>query len=812
MVSRSFARSPRFVRLLVLLVCVIAAPRVSAAQATGSIAGTVVDPLGARVAGATVTVLRDARALRATQTDEAGQFVFSDLPADRYEIEATAAGFQIRRTAPVFLAAGAALRIEVSLPIGPLETAVTVSASATEVLPSQIGAAVTVLDAKTLDAIGKPDLLEALRLVPGSSLVQTGGRGGTTSLFIRGGNSNFNKLLLDGIPANDIGGGIELSSLSLAGVERVEVLRESNSVIAGTDALAGLVSVITKRGSTRVPQAALSLDGGSLATHRETASLGGLVQRVDYFSELARFATDNDLANNRNRLTTYAGRFGAAVGSNAELSGTVRWLDKYYESPNAIRLYGTPDDASQTNSLRVIGVGGQTQISAKWQASARVGLSDQRARYVNPTVSGENLFGVGYGQPVTIVGANGYSATGRGVLDYGTYDSKTRSARQGLYAQTSYRFNAALSVAGGGDYEREQAFTDPDADPTTTRHNRALWIEGRGAVADRATVAVGLGHAHIDQYASRYSPRLSVGVYLRKPTAAALWNDTKVTFNAGKGIKGTGITTVASSLYNLLQKTPAGAALATSAGIEPIGPERGRNVDVGIEQGLWKGHARVRAAYFDNAFYDLVEFVGRNLLPQFGVSPAVAAAAGSGAYVNSQSFAAKGLELSVDAVFGRVRAAGSYTYLDATVTKSLSSSVTPQFNPLFPGIPIGGFTALVGQRPFRRPANSGSALVAWSHDRLDVAMSGYFAGAADDSTFIVGSDINFGNTLLLPNRNLNSGYQKIDVSGNYRIHPRVTWFATVENLLNRDYQPTFGFPALPINIRTGATVVVGGRR
>jgi iron complex outermembrane receptor protein/vitamin B12 transporter len=269
---------------------------------------------------------------------------------------------------------------------------------------------------------------------------------------------------------------------------------------------------------------------------------------------------------------------------------------------------------------------------------------------------------------------------------------------------------------------------------------------------------------------------------------------------------------VASSLYNLLQKTPAGAALAASAGIEPIGPERGRNVDVGIEQGLWNGRARVRAAYFDNAFYDLVEFVGRNLLPQFGVSPAVAAAAGSGAYVNSQSFAAKGLELSVDAVFGRVRAAGSYTYLDATVTKSLSSSVTPQFNPLFPGIPIGGFTALVGQRPFRRPANSGSALVAWSHARLDVAMSGYFAGAADDSTFIVGSDINFGNTLLLPNRNLNSGYQKIDVSGNYRIHPRVTWFATVENLLNRDYQPTFGFPALPINIRTGATVVVGGRR
>ncbi len=94
---------------------------------------------------------------------------------------------------------------------------------------------------------------------------------------------------------------------------------------------------------------------------------------------------------------------------------------------------------------------------------------------------------------------------------------------------------------------------------------------------------------------------------------------------------------------------------------------------------------------------------------------------------------------------------------------------------------------------------------------MDVALTGYFAGKSDDSTFLVGADINFGNTMLLPNRDLNFAYQKFDVSGGYRIHPKVKWFATVENILDQHYEPAFGFPALPINVRTGITLTVGGR-
>ena len=179
--------------------------------------------------------------------------------------------------------------------------------------------------------------------------------------------------------------------------------------------------------------------------------------------------------------------------------------------------------------------------------------------------------------------------------------------------------------------------------------------------------------------------------------------------------------------------------------------------------------------------------------------------------MNSQSFRARGAETSADALFGRVRVAASYTYLDAVVTQSLSSSDAPQFNPLFPGIPIGGFTALVGQRPFRRPTNAGSLYVSYTQGPATIELTGYLAGKSDDSTFIVGSDINFGNTLLLPNHNLAPGYQKVDLSGSYQIGPRLKWFATIENLLDQHYEPAFGFPALPISVRTGVTVTIGGR-
>src|SRR5579862_4550861 len=414
----------RVVALTVAFALAVCVGRLQAAD-EASVRGTVADPLGARVSGAMIKVLADGKVVKEGTSDAEGAFAFEGLASGRYQLEVSSPGFSTRTTDPTFVGPGARAVIDVALPIGPLEESVSVTSAATGVLPSQVGAPVTVLDSKTLDSLGKTDVLEALRLVPASSLIETGGKGGTTSMFIRGGNSNFNKVLIDGVPANDIGGAIDLSQFAMTGVDRIEVLRVANSVIAGTDALAGVISITSKRGRTRIPEATVTLDGGNFSTDHETVGVGGTAGRFDYYSEFGHLGTDNQLPNNAYRNETFAGRFGGILANNSDLSGTVRWIDRRYESPNGISFFGTPDDAYQTNRLYFIGLGDQTQITQKWQASVRAGFSDQRGHFINPTTSGQIINGAGYGNVVTITGANGYSVTGRGELDFGPYDSQS---------------------------------------------------------------------------------------------------------------------------------------------------------------------------------------------------------------------------------------------------------------------------------------------------------------------------------------------------------------------------------------------------
>ncbi len=783
-------------------------PATAAAQQQASLVGVVTDPLGSRVAAATVALLGERRQPAAeTRSGADGSFTVEGIAPGRYQVAVTAAGFEPHTSDLLYLGAGRTV-LEVALQVGQLQQVLVVTAAAGGVAQSQTGAPITVIDSVTLDALNKPDVLEALRLVPGSQVSQTGARGGNTSMFIRGGASNFNKVLIDGVVANDIGGGFDFAQLATVGVDRVEVLRQTNSVVYGADALAGVISVTTRRGSTRTPQAELFADGGNLATGHSGASVGGVAGRIDYFSGYSFFTTDNDLPNNDYRNRTYSGRLGAALGRGSDVSATVRRTDATAGSPGAFSLYRLADDSTQENSLTYAGLAVQSQVSSRLQTTVRFGSTDFTSRNVNPAPTGtaDDPFGFGpnyLGLPVTLTGANGYSVAGRAVLDFGgSYPRRfeSRTARRALSGQATLEFTPALAITGGGRYERESAYSVVDAAPDASRDNGGLFVEGRSAVGNRLHVTAGLGYEHNAAFGNEVVPRLSVAAYLRQPSAARA-TDTKLTLNAGAGVKAPSLFQQRSSLFSLIQGTPA------ATGVEPIGPERNTSFDVGIEQGLAGGAARARAAYFYNRFNDLLEYLGRTALPLAGVPVEVANATDSGAYLNSQSYRARGLELSGDTAFGRtVRAMASYTYLDAEVTEAFSASTS--FNPAFPGVAIGAFSPLVGGRPFRRPSHSGNLGLVYAPGRVELALSAYFAGKRDDSTFATAPD--FGNSLLLPNRNLDAAYQKVDLSGAYRVTRRVRATVSIENLLDQRYEAVFGFPALPLTARVGVRVLLGG--
>jgi iron complex outermembrane receptor protein/vitamin B12 transporter len=117
---------------------------------------------------------------------------------------------------------------------------------------------------------------------------------------------------------------------------------------------------------------------------------------------------------------------------------------------------------------------------------------------------------------------------------------------------------------------------------------------------------------------------------------------------------------------------------------------------------------------------------------------------------------------------------------------------------------------LIGARPFRRPPHTGFFAVQYTGNRLGAAFKGALASRSDDSTFLDGFDITGGNTLVLPNRDLDFGYAKLDANLTYALKPRVTAFTELDNLLGQQHIGPIGYPGLPFTVRAGLKVRIGG--
>ncbi len=787
-----------------------------AAHAT-ELHGTVSDPLGAVIPHADVVLLRDNAPLAHTETNDLGEFVFASLSAGRYRVRAMAAGFTEQESTDVYLGGEKAPHIVLSLRIGTVTQQVVVSATGTPAPDSQVGASISVLSDDAIEK--KLDILEPLRLIPGVQVLQTGPRGGTTDLFVRGGNADANKVLLDGIPLNDIGGRVEFGNLSSTGTEQVEVLRGPNSVLYGADALASVVSLSTRQGNTRLPELSYSIDGGNFRTKRQEVSIGGAHGQVDYFSDFSRFDTENGEPNSSFHNGTYAGNFGWSPNSATQVRFTLRRTATALGLPNGLDLYGIADDSFQKEQDTYYGVTAQNQTTERWHNLVRYGATRLRFQFDNPSPTGQPFdpFGSGanfLGNFVTLRGANGFVTSGRAILDFaGVYPSlfDSQSNRDFVYTQSDYRFNRHLSGLFAFRYGKESGFTRFAGTKTPTDRNNFSYIaELEGNLWNRLYATAGVGIEDNAIFGVEPTPRVSLAYYLARLRSTGSLNGTKLRFNFGRGIKEPAIFNESTSLFVLLSQLPNGPQLASQFHVKPIGAERSRSFDFGADEIAWNGRAKVGLTLFHNEFEDQIEFVDASVLPQLGVPLAVAAATPFGASVNSGAYRAMGAEGELEFNLGHgITARGSYTYLDAVVQRSFASSaLSPAFNPNFPTIPIGTSTPLVGGRPFRRAPHSGGFLIGYVRPKFTLSLSGILVGRRDDSTHLV--DAFFGNTLLLPNRNLDAAYQKIDLSGSVRINSAVELYTSLENILNQHYDAAFGFPSLPFTFRTGLKLSLGG--
>src|ERR1019366_875441 len=269
------------VRLLTIVRGVFVTLLCSTAALASDFRVLVESPSRERVSGVQVRLFRisDNAGVGVQTTAGDGTATFPHLADGQYRLVVLAPGFA-EQSQQISIPATTTLIIELKLATTP--QTVVVSATATPATAEQTGTSVGVLTGEQLNAINPVSAPDALLYIPGAVVSSTGRRGNLASLFVRGGESNYNKVLVDGVPVNDPGGIFDFGVVPMNNMDRLEVERGAESTVYGSDAMTSVVQLWTATGSTRTPEIQFGADGGNFSTANGYASLAGARGIFDY--------------------------------------------------------------------------------------------------------------------------------------------------------------------------------------------------------------------------------------------------------------------------------------------------------------------------------------------------------------------------------------------------------------------------------------------------------------------------------------------------------------------------------------------------
>ena len=783
--------------------------------------GRVTDPLGAAVAGARVQLIQGPTVAAFAMTGPEGSFEIRSTATGRFLLLTSAATFTPNIGQDFYGGRMDVVTRNVALELASVTTAVTVTATGIPTPIQQVSSPVTLIPAS--DLATRVGIVDDLRQSPGVAAVQSGQYGGATSLFVRGGNSTANKVLIDGIPAEDVGGVFDFGNVSSTALAGIEFYRGPNSVLYGSDAGASVVSLNTPHGSSLRPVLNYSGDAGNFHTYRNEAALSGAWSRLDYYGAFSRFDSSNALPRDRYHAATSAVNLGFNLTANTQARFTLRNAVSAIGLPSAHDFYGISSDGKQGDQDIYSGLTLENRaLRSRWHNLARYGIVRKREQEHQFTNTGELLmvpsiygdYPAYFGNAVTIRGANGYTATGR--ASFFLPNENSVSNRDELYYQSDYAFTHHLTALFGFRYEDERgSFVAPDyfEDEKIQRTNFQYTLQFQGDIKNRLFYSLGGAVEKNHLYGVAGTPRIGLAYVPVRP-GSGWFKGTKLRANVATGVQEPNLAIEFQSLYKQLELAGNTEAIA-QYNITPVGAQRSRTYDVGIDQNILDQKLILKAGYFHNVFDHQLEGVQSGALQQyFGIPFSTGIYS---AYLNSLAFRAQGLESELQWQPTRhIFLRGGYTYLASVVLQSFSgdaiaaNSGIPTTNPNLPGIAIGAESPLVGARPFRRPAHTGFFSAQYTTSRFSAALKGAVASRADDSTYLDGFDTSGGNSLLLPNHNLDFGYTKLDANLLYTATRHVTVFTQLNNLLGQQHTGPIGYPGLPFTFRAGLKVRIGG--
>src|SRR5580704_5747498 len=320
-------------------------------QAT--VQGNLTDPSGARISGAVITAdpLDPAGKPAETRSGAEGKYSLALSPG-RYRVTIRSASF--RRVEQEFsVAAGETRKWNVRLELELLSSQVVVTASTEPTTLETTAASTDVITKQDIDERQQMFLTPLLASLPGASFSQLGPMGGTTTFFLDGGNSNYTKVLIDGVPVNQPGGLVDFSNFTLDSIDKIEVVHGASSALYGSDAMDGVIQIFTHRGSTRTPQLSLEGDGGTFDTGHGAGQLSGLLGAFDYSLGTGYFSSQGQGPGNFFRDTTLSGNFGWKFSDTDSLRLTLRNNSSDAGQPGQTLLPGgaTPGESSNIHEF-----------------------------------------------------------------------------------------------------------------------------------------------------------------------------------------------------------------------------------------------------------------------------------------------------------------------------------------------------------------------------------------------------------------------------------------------------------------------------
>jgi len=715
---------------------------------------TVQSPSGERVGGVQVSLFRspDNVGVATQVTAGDGITVFPNLNDGDYRVVVLAPGFA-EQSQQVSLPKTRSLAIELKLTTTP--QTVVVSGSSTPSTVEQTGTSVGLLNAtelKLLNPVAAPD---ALRYIPGAIVSPSGQDGAITSLFVRGGDSDYNKVLIDGVPVNDPGGYFDFGPVSMNNIERLEVERGPESTAYGTDAMTSVVQLWSATGSTRTPEVEFGADGGNFNTAHGYASVSGARDIFDYNIFADQFNTNGQGVNNQYSNSLQGGNVGMKLSDRVAFRLRLRhynswtgvssnwWFNGFPALPPDPNQYAHQNNFLASGDLIVSGPG-------SWQHQLQGFEYNHIAFNDNPVNDPDRPFDTPFSD-LTKYNVAGFSYQG-------IWTPRT-------WAQTTV----------GYTFEDENGFVNSNSGTVempnlsiTHGLRRNNYLFGQESIVwKRLSVLGGLGYVNNESFGNNVSPRISGSVVVYRGNE--IFGATRLRAGYAQGIKEPSF----EESFGLAGEFP----VLPNPNLKP---ERNHGIEAGFEQALFGKRVSFSALYYHNQFLDQIEYLFNDITF-------------TSQYVNINKSFAQGAELVLS---GRLRdhlsATASYTYTSTQIQQALPCLLVDGCDPRIYG---------VGAPLLRRPKQAGTLLLTYNKTRWGATAGVTAVGQRPDSDFLYGyiTPIYYA-----------AGFARVDLGGRYAINHHITAYANLDNALNAHYNEVLGYPALGLNFRGGFRFRFGG--